>query len=280
MHKELIKATFFYVFSIFILLFGLYFFLERHSFSKNNFMLGAIFLLFSSVIVGYLLNEYILNKKFEIDKNLLHITKEILHELNIPIATIQANSKLLKRTLEGNEKSMVRLSRIDASTWRLERLYRELIYSIKKEIYLIEKESFDLKELVLERVESLKLLNRNAFILALESCYINVDKIGFEKALDNILTNAMKYSAKDAPIHLCLQNELLTVEDQGVGMDETELVKVYERYYQLDNNVHGEGIGLALVKAYCDDEKIGIHISSTKGIGTKVTFDLTAVISH
>jgi len=279
MNKELVKAILLYVLSLFILLLGLYFFLESNSFSKSNFILGAILLLFSSIVLGYLLNEYILNKKFEIDKNLLHITKEILHELNIPIATIQANSKLLKKSLEADEKGIKRLSRIDDSILRLERLYRELIYSIKKEIYPIEKESFDLKELVLERVSSLKLLQRNEFILELESCFIRVDKIGFEKALDNILMNAMKYSSKEASIRVTLKDNILIVEDHGVGMDETELVKIYERYYQLDKNVHGEGIGLALVKAYCDNEKINIHIASTKGVGTKVTFKLKAIFS-
>jgi len=280
MPRELLKATFLYLITIVILLAGLYLFLEKNGFSKSNFMVGSLLVLCGSIALGYLFNEYILTKKFEIDKNLLHITKEILHELNIPISTIQANSKLLKRTLEGEEKSMIRLSRIDASTVRLERLYRELNYSIKKEIYLIEKESFDLKVLLLERVAALKLLKRNEFVLALESSTIYVDKIGFEKALDNILVNAMKYSSKDTSIQVSLEDKILTIEDNGVGMDETELVKIYERYYQLDNKVHGEGIGLALVKAYCDDEKIDIHIASTKGIGTKVTFDLTAVISH
>jgi len=280
MNRELLKATFLYVLSITILLFGLYLFLESNDFSKKSFILGSLLLLFSSIVLGYLLNEYILNKKFEVDKNLLHITKEILHELNIPIATMQANSKLLKKSLKADEKGIKRLSRIDDSILRLERLYRELIYSIKKEIYPIEKESFDLKELILERVASLRLLNRNEFLLELESCLIRVDKIGFEKALDNILMNAMKYSLKESLICVILKDTILTIEDHGVGMDETELVKIYERYYQLDNNIHGEGIGLALVKAYCDDEKIGIHIASTKGIGTKVTFDLTAVLSH
>jgi His Kinase A (phosphoacceptor) domain. len=113
----------------------------------------------------------------------LHLTKEILHELNIPISTIQANTDLLKRTLKDNEKSLKRLSRIDASTSRLERLYVELVYSIKKEIHSIEKEEFLLEELIVERVEEMKLLNRNPFVLKLESHRVYVDKIGFEKVL-------------------------------------------------------------------------------------------------
>ena len=96
--------------------------------------------------------------------------------------------------------------------------------------------------------------------------------------LDNILTNAMKYSKKQEVITITLQDNILIVEDKGIGMDETELISIYERYYQSDNAVYGEGIGLALVKAYCDDEKIKIWISSQKNLGTKVSFNLSNVI--
>jgi len=127
--------------------------------------------------------------------------------------------------------------------------------------------------LILERVEAMRLLKRNPFLLDLTFYSIKVDKIGFEKVLDNILSNAMKYSSKSAPIEIVLKNGVLSITDKGIGMDETELLKIYERYYQLDNKIRGEGIGLALVKAYCDDEKIKIRIESKKGEGTKVSFD-------
>jgi signal transduction histidine kinase len=88
----------------------------------------------------------------------------------------------------------------------------------------------------------------------------------------------MKYSDKNEPIKIVLKNNLLSISDRGIGIDETELVKIYERYYQLDYKAHGEGIGLALVKAYCDDEKIEIRIVSKKGEGTKFSFDLTSAV--
>lgn len=261
-----------------VLLLGFYIFLEARAFSQNAFIIGAWLFVLISVVFGYILNAYILSQKFKVDENLLHLTKEILHELNIPISTIQANTSLLRRTLKDNEKSLKRLSRIDASTSRLERLYAELVYSIKKEIHSIEKEEFLLEDLIIERVEEMKLLNRNPFILKLESHSINVDKIGFEKMLDNIMANAMKYSDKSSTIKIMLKEKTLSIIDQGIGMDETELISLYERYYQLDNTTYGEGIGLALVKAYCDDEKIKIRINSIKGKGTEVSLDLHYIV--
>ena len=278
MNRHIFISTLLYVVSIVVLLFGFYVFLEARGFSKSSFLIGAWLFILISVVFGYILNAYILSQKFKVDEHLLHLTKEILHELNIPISTIKANTTLLKRTLKENEKSLKRLSRIDASTSRLERLYVELVYSIKKEIHSIEKEEFLLEKLVVERVEEMKLLNRNPFVLKLESHKVYVDKIGFEKVLDNLISNAMKYSDKNATIEITLKNNYLKILDHGIGMDETELITIYERYYQLDNTTYGEGIGLALVKAYCDDEKITIRINSTKNKGTEVSLDLHSII--
>jgi len=277
MNRDILIPTLLYLLSVVVLLSGLYVFLEARGFSKNAFLVGSSIVLLLSILFGYILNSYILSQKLQIDENLLHLTKEIIHELNIPISTIQANSSLLKRTLKDSEKSLKRLSRIDASTERLKSLYAELVYSIKKEIHTIEKEEFLVEDLIVERVEAMKLLNRNPFVLKLKSHRVNVDKIGFEKMLENIISNAMKYSDKDAPIEILLKEDMLTIADQGIGMDETELITIYERYYQLDNTAYGEGIGLALVKAYCDDEKIKIKISSKKGEGTEVSLDISFV---
>ena len=273
MKKQIWTATLLYLCSIIFL--GVVFTILL----KNSL---DLFVLFSSILVlslavGYTLNSYILSEKFKVDENLLHLTKEILHELNIPLSTIKANTMLLKRTLKENEKGLKRLARIDDSSKRLHRLYTELVYSIKKEIHTIEKESFDLKLLIAERVTVLKLLERNSFVVSIPPYRISVDKIGFEKMLDNVLTNAMKYSEKHEPIFITLKENILTIEDRGIGMDEMELVKIYDRYYQSDSHIYGDGIGLSLVKAYCDDEKIKIRINSHKGEGTTVSFNLTYV---
>ena len=224
-------------------------------------------------------NAYVLKQKYEIDENVLHLTKEILHELAIPISTIQANSLLLKRTLKEDEKSMKRLIRIDDSSKRLERLYEELLYSIKKEIQTVEAQETNLVALIEERVKIMRLLNRNSFLLSLEEKTVFVDKIGFEKMLDNILNNAMKYSNKESQIEVLLKENILSIKDYGVGMNATALKNVYNRYYQSSHNNRGDGIGLALVRAYCLDEKIKINIESQEGKGTTVKLNLSQILT-
>ena len=230
------------------------------------------------LLLLFILNSNLLKKNYETDENLLHLTKEIIHELNIPISTIQSNVSLIRRQVKDDEKLLKRLSRIEDASKRLERLYDELHYSIKKEIKSIEREEVDVVDLVKERVSIMRQLNRNPFELELEPCSVVVDKIGFEKMLDNILSNAMKYSAKESLITIRLEKNILSIEDRGVGMDEVELLMIYERYFQLDSSSKGKGIGLALVQAYCIDEKIKIDIDSKKGVGTRVKLDLKTII--
>jgi len=95
-----------------------------------------------------------------------------------------------------------------------------------------------------------------------------------------LLMNAMKYSDKTSSVDITLDHNVLSITDKGIGMDETELLKVYERYYQADSKLQGEGIGLALVKMYCDEEGIDIDIKSKKGKGTSVLLNLDKLILH
>ena len=139
----------------------------------------------------------------------------------------------------------------------------------------MEKVCFSLKGLLEERAEAFQSFDRNSFSIEVEDRMINADKIGFEKMIDNLLMNAMKYSQKHEPVSLTLKDKVLYIQDRGIGMDETELLKVYERYYQADSKKDGQGIGLALVKAYCDEEKIDIDIKSEKNVGTVISLNLT-----
>ncbi|SFZ97460.1 two-component sensor histidine kinase [hydrothermal vent metagenome] len=274
MKKRTIVASFVYMFMVAILLSFVYWFLKNEGFSEENYLTASFFVLLLAMGWGYVIASYLLSSKEEQDANLSHLSSEILHELNIPLATIKANVNLLEKRTE-DEKVLKRLNRIDESSQRLERLYSELVYSIKKEIHSVEKETFNLKKLLIERVDFFQTLKRNIFVIDVEEVSLYADKIGFEKMIDNLLMNAMKYSDKNREIDISLKNNTLIIKDEGIGMSETELLKVYERYYQSDNKKDGEGIGLALVKNYCDSQNINIDIKSKKGMGTSIYLSLT-----
>jgi len=270
-------ATLGYFFSVAILLSFVYWFLKNEGFSEANYLLASIAVLFLALGWGYIIATHLLAPKMEQDANLSQLSAEIMHELNIPLSTIKANITLLEKRME-DEKSLKRLKRIEDASKRLERLYAELVYSIKKEIHPVQKESFSLLTLLEERIEVFESFERNRFHMKVDESTLYADKIGFEKIIDNLLMNAMKYSLKDAPITITLNNAVLSIKDEGIGMDETELLKVYERYYQVNTHKEGKGIGLALVKAYCDNEKIDIQIESEKNAGTAITLNLTNIV--
>jgi len=237
---------------------------------------SVVVTLFVSVALGYIISSTLLLSKRKQDYNLHHLTKEILHELNIPISTIQLNSSMLKRKV-ADSKMLKRIDRIEASSKRLENLYKELSYAIKKEIQKIPKEEFDLKSMIERRVDDFLEFGRNSFEVNVPERMIYTDKIGFEKMIDNIISNAMKYSDKNSTIDIYYENDVLYIQDSGIGMDEIELLKVFERYYQADNQKDGKGIGLAIVKEFCDNNDISIDIISSKGVGTIVKLYLDRV---
>ncbi|MHB9014638.1 MAG: sensor histidine kinase [Sulfurovum sp.] len=274
--KEIAVAAVIYFVTMFTLLTAVHRFLETWNSIEINFFVAGALVLLVAIGWGYVLTALIFAPKKQMEDTLTSLSNDIMHELNIPLATIKANTAMLQKTLT-DERSLKRIQRIEDASTRLKKLYDQLMYSIHKEMHDIEKEAFDLKPLLEERIEVFKEQKRNPFVLDIQSYEVVADKIGFEQMFDNLISNAMKYSSKDAPIFVTLSDDILSVKDEGVCMETPELLCVYERYYQVDGNKDGKGLGLALVKAYCDEEGIEIHIESEKGRGTTVSLTLSKI---
>jgi len=273
---EFIVSLVIYLITMSVLLMSVYHFLENWHFSDFNFFVGGALVFLVAVGWGYTLTHIIFAPKKQLEDRLTSLSNNIMHELNIPLSTIKANASMLKKGVD-DEKILRRLGRIEDASVRLEKLYNELVYSIRKEMHTIEKESFPLQGLLKERIDIFKEQKRNTFLLNVSNYAIRVDKIGFEQMIDNLLSNAMKYSNRDSTISVVLKDDILSIIDKGVGMSSTDLLQVYERYYQADENKDGSGIGLSLVKNYCDLENIDIRIHSEKNVGTVVRLYLREV---
>ncbi len=273
MKRELYWSLF--VFAVIVLaFFGIhYYLLSEQGFGPQNYLWAFLFLVPGVMVVGYIFLSLVLEKQQRHEEQLEHLVREVLHEINLPIATIDANLEMIVRRAR-DEKLLRRLDRIGAAARRLKRLYRDLAYEIRREIAPVERQRFDLAELLNERIEFFRELGRNPIEVDLEPTPVVADRIGMEQVVDNLLENAMKYSPVERPVQVTLKEGQLTIRDRGIGMDENELLRIYERYYQSDRQVRGEGIGLALVKRYCDDEGIKLRIRSKKGEGTTVLMEL------
>jgi len=205
--------------------------------------------------------------------HLERFSKETLHELNLPINTITANVQMLRKT-HTDEKSLKRLERIEIASEMLKERYNELDYLIKKQSEREKIEHFDLREAIEERLVFLRSLYPSArWEINLTSYEVNCDRIGLGKVIDNLIENGVKYSPKNPIITITLRENILSISDQGIGMDEITLMHIYDRYYQSDSTMAGYGIGLNLVKRYCDRYGIALHISSRIHVGTNVKLE-------
>jgi signal transduction histidine kinase len=98
----------------------------------------------------------------------------------------------------------------------------------------------------------------------------------------NLLSNAVKYSPEGARIEAAAAQEngeiVVSIEDHGIGVPESDRARVFERYYRGSNTsgVSGSGVGLSLVKSIVDLHKSAISLESTEGKGSRFTLRLPA----
>lgn len=246
--------------------------------SENSKWWIVLALVLCSIIFGYFISLYALFPLFKTNRLLDFLLKDTLHELNIPLSVIKANLQMLQSE-ENDERKRKRLDRIALASDDLHVLYKEVDYYIKREIREELKEVFDLLEVVEGVVKKMEDVGHGVKIICdVLPMELFADKHGFAKVISNLLSNAMKYNANNADIHIYQKENQLIIKDEGVGMSESELFLVFDRYYQVDSSKEGHGIGLSIVKAYCDDFKILMNIRSKKGEGTMVTLDITNLI--
>lgn len=236
------------------------------------------FWLLLSGLLGYFIASYALAPLFKTNRLLDFLLKDTLHELNIPLSVIKANLQMLVME-EKEEKNLKRLDRIALASDDLHLLYKEIDYYIKREIREELQEVFDLKDVVFSVIDKCHDITKGTAIEAtLTHVELFADKHGFAKVISNLLSNALKYNQNNQPIRIYQEGKQLIIKDSGIGMNESELFLVFDRYYQIDTTQEGFGIGLSIVKAYCDDFKIGLKINSQKMVGTEVVLDLSNLV--
>jgi len=252
------------VFTILIVLVVYNFITTRFSFNQDNFLPISLFLLILGGVLYYFLSAQLFDPLFKSEENIENHIKETLHELNTPVATIQINSKILQKK-ETDSKNINRLKRIDESCDILLSLYNQMEYNIKEQIDNVSIEEFDIDDIIEKSMIKHNDIkgdidinyNKKAFL-------IKADKNGFERVIDNLLSNAIKYNKKDGKIIITLENDILKIEDTGVGIDTKNLFQIFDKYYQENSYSNGIGLGLNIIKAYCDRYKIDIKIDSKK----------------
>ena len=260
----LISVSLVFTFTILIILGINFALISFFGINKESFIYFTIVLIFLALTIFLSFTTSILKPLFQSDDNLQKKLKETIHELNIPVSTIKMNAQLLEKNIS-DEKSLNRINRIKQASNNLLKLYEDMEYNIKKQIDKIEKQECFLDEIITNSIEKFEDIKENIIITAtLPHIRLLTDVNGFEKVIDNLLSNAIKYNSKKEPIvNISYEKNILSVFNKGEKIDTKNLFIIFDRYYQTDSSNHGFGIGLNIVKEFCDKNKITIKIDTT-----------------
>jgi two-component system phosphate regulon sensor histidine kinase PhoR len=187
----------------------------------------------------------------------------VSHELRTPLTAIRGYVDALREgPLEANERERF-LGIIERQAARMERLVRDLLRlaSLDAREEPIENEPCSLVEVLAAVTRDLspsvdQKQQRVTIDVAPDAAAIVIDVSKLQDALRNILENASSYSPPGSRIHLSAVREgdrvVLRVEDEGPGIPETDLERIFERFYRVDKarsrESGGTGLGLSIVK--------------------------------
>ena len=210
---------------------------------------------------------------------------DVSHELKTPITSIMGYSDTLLEGEYDKETQEKFLNVIASEARRMAKLVTDLLvlsrYDNNKVKY--EATEFDLGELVKKCQEKLQLeinkKNHNVECFATANVppvYANKD--GVERVVLNIMTNSIKYTPDNGNIKIYVgfvyNDAYIKVIDNGIGIPEEDLNRIFDRFYRVDKartrEMGGTGLGLAIAKEILDKNKGSIDIKSEVGKGTEV----------
>ncbi|MDR0971435.1 MAG: GHKL domain-containing protein [Bacteroidales bacterium] len=215
---------------------------------------------------------------------------DVAHELKTPIFNIQGYvSTLLDGAMEDKALTKKYLIRTEASIDRLIAIVQDLntITQLELNEVPLEISSFDIIDLINEVVDSFefKIQNKDIKIVFEEEgqIFVEADKKKIRQVLVNLMDNAIKYSKNQKgkiliKIFDMLQSILIEITDEGIGIEEKDIDRVFERFYRTDkarsSKDGGSGLGLAIVKHIIEAHNQTINLRSKYNEGTTFGFTL------
>ena len=216
---------------------------------------------------------------------------DVSHELKTPITSIMGYADTLLEGEYDKETQNRFLNVIASEARRMAQLVTDLLTLSRYDSKKIKKEEteFDLGDLVKKCQEKLKFEiekkghNMECFVTA-SVPPVQADKYGIERVVLNILSNAIKYTPENGTIKVYVgfvyNDAYIKVIDNGIGIPEEDLGRIFERFYRVDKartrEMGGTGLGLSIAKEILDQNKGSIDIKSEVGKGTEVVIRLPA----
>ena len=232
-----------------------------------------------------------LNKEKELGELKSHFVAMASHQFRTPLAIIQSNSELLTmiidRESDGSLKNKLERSseRITSEIARMTQLMDDVLIlgkigagHLEPELKLVD--IVDMLKGIQAHNNAIQPGDRRLDLeVAGNEVRINVDEQLIRHVIENLVSNAFKYSKKENPkVSLKFNKEtvIICVEDKGLGIPAGEKAKLFQPFHRADNvaDIPGTGLGLAIAKQYTELNGGHIEVESKEKVGTKVLVTL------
>ena len=227
-----------------------------------------LYFLTAAGIILYIIYRYERHRKEDLEETKMQFLINATHDIRSPLTLIMGPLNKLKTRITDAE-SKQEIDTIDRNAQRLLLLVNQILdeRKIDKNQMHLHCQKTDLKEF-LRGIMSLYNFNaqERSITLSLKedeslkeegNLQVWIDRINFDKVISNLLSNAMKYTSDGGEITLIIgknkESAIIKVEDTGIGLKEEKTDRLFERFYQGNNNsdihIEGTGIGLNLCRA-------------------------------
>lgn len=206
------------------------------------------------------------------------------HDLQTPLSSMRANLYMLQRS---PEKSEERIAKIDRQIDKLSGMIDDILTVARLEhMPDLERRPLDLESLLESSLSPLREAARakNIEISSpnpVPSIFIKADAKELQRALSNLISNAIKYTPPDGKVRIEIQPSsdylVLDIVDTGIGIDTEDLPFIFERFFRAKNAKDfekGTGLGLPIVKRIIELHEGRIHVSSSIGQGSRFSIQL------
>lgn len=231
----------------------------------------------------------------KIDMERREFVANVSHELRTPLTTMRSYLEALAEGAWRDEEiapnfldvtqnetermirlvnDLLQLSKMDSKDYRLTKDWTDFIFFYNR---------------IIDRFEMTKQQNVTfERKLPDHSAFVEIDEDKLTQVLDNIISNALKYSPEGGKVTFSIEEKdefiVVSVSDQGVGIPKENIDQIFERFYRVDKartrKLGGTGLGLAIAKEMVEAHGGKIWAASTEGKGTTISFSLPYVRSE
>lgn len=230
-----------------------------------------------------------ITEREKLDNMRKEFVANVSHELKTPLTSIKGYSETMMMTDELPKDTLREfVTVINKEASRMDKLVHDLLQLSKFDYgkASIKKDNFTISELARNVITKMKFVAEqkehklNAHFGSGIKVY--ADKASIEQVLVNIISNSIKYTPDGGVIDLYIEEKENTIEirekDNGMGIPEKDLKRIFERFYRVDKarsrQMGGTGLGLSIVKEIIDSNDGTIDIKSEVDKGTEIIINL------